>query len=508
MLIILDGWGYRPENEGNAISLAHTPFLDSLQTQYPQTHLLCAGEAVGLPPGIMGNSEVGHLNIGAGRIVYQDLLRINSAIQDGSFLKNEILNSILSRIKANRSALHLMGLVSDGGVHSHVDHLVALVDAAIGYGLRNIYIHAILDGRDASPDSGVHYIQKLQNHIHGCGAGTIASICGRYFAMDRDGRWGRTEKAYRLYTRAEGRVEADPVQAVKNAYRRNESDEFVEPIAIQKNRSQHLSSVEDGDGIIFFNFRADRARQISRAFTQIDFDFFSRDSKPELCGYTCMTLYDEAFSLPVIFPPIHMEKILGEIISHKGLRQLRIAETEKYAHVTYFFNGGVEIPFPLEDRCLIPSPRDIPTYDLKPGMSAPIVTKETIARLETNRYDLIVLNFANIDMVGHTGVLEAAIKACETVDACLKKIVTKAINHGGVVLVTADHGNSEQMVANNGKILTAHTQNPVPFILVDDSRQKVRLREGILADIAPTILEIMGIRQPALMTGKSLLTVS
>lgn len=508
MLIILDGWGYRPENEGNAISLAHTPFLHSLQAQYPQTHLLCSGEAVGLPPGIMGNSEVGHLNIGAGRIVYQNLLRINAAIQDGSFLKNEILNSILSKIKANHSALHLMGLVSDGGVHSHVDHLFALLDAAIGYGLPNIYIHAILDGRDASPDSGIRYMQKLQNHIHRCGTGTIASICGRYFAMDRDGRWDRTEKAYRLFTRAEGRVEADPVQAIKNAYRRDESDEFVKPIAIQKNRSQRLSTIEDGDGIIFFNFRADRARQITRAFTQVDFDFFSRDSNPELCGYTCMTLFDKTFPLPVIFPPIHMEKILGEIISHKGLRQLRIAETEKYAHVTYFFNGGVEIPFPLEDRCLIPSPRDIPTYDLKPEMSAPIVTKEAIARLETNRYDLIVLNYANMDMVGHTGVLDATIKACETVDACLKKMVPEVLNRGGVVLITADHGNSEQMIASNGKIFTAHTNNPVPFILVDDSRQKVRLREGILADIAPTILEIMGIRAPALMTGKSLLMVS
>ena len=508
MLIILDGWGYRREKEGNAISLAHTPFLDFLQTQYPQTHLLCAGEAVGLPPGTMGNSEVGHLNIGAGRIVYQNLLRINSAIQEGSFQKNEILNSILSKIKANHSALHLMGLVSDGGVHSHLNHLFALLDAAMGYGLRNIYIHAILDGRDASPDSGVRYMQKLQNHIHRCGTGTIASICGRYFAMDRDGRWDRTEKAYRLFTRGEGRVAADPVEAIKNAYRRNESDEFVKPIAIRKNRSQRLSRVEDGDGIIFFNFRADRARQITRAFTQIDFDFFSRDSKPELCGYTCMTLYDEAFSLPVLFSPVHMEKILGEIISHKGLRQLRIAETEKYAHVTYFFNGGVEIPFPLEDRCLIPSPRDIPTYDLKPEMSAPMVTQEAIARLETNRYGLIVLNYANMDMVGHTGVLEAAIKACETVDTCLKKIVTEVINRGGVALITADHGNSEQMVANNGKIFTAHTRNPVPFILVDDSRQKVRLREGILADIAPTILEIMGITPPALMTGKSLLTVS
>jgi len=505
MLIILDGWGYRPETEANAFSLAHTPFLDSLQTQYPQTHLLCSGEEVGLPPGIMGNSEVGHLNIGAGRIVYQDLLRINRAIEDGSFLKNKTLISTFDRIKANRSALHLMGLVSDGGVHSHLKHLVTLLDAVAGYGLTKVYIHAILDGRDTPPDSGAHFVQVLQDHIHHCGTGAIASICGRFFAMDRDNRWDRTEKAHRLYTRAEGRIETDPVCAVKNAYQRNESDEFVKPIAIQANHLQHSPTVEDGDGIICFNFRADRARQITRAFTQRGFNFFRRETNPKLCSYTCMTLYDEAFSLPVIIPPVHMEKVLAEIVSHLGLRQLRIAETEKYAHVTYFFNGGVEPPFPLEDRCLIPSPRDIPTYDLKPEMSAPALTDEAIARIKSNRYDLIILNYANMDMVGHTGVLAATIKACETVDDCLKRIVREVVKRKGVVLITADHGNAEQMVSSTGKIHTAHTRNPVPFILVDDSRRKVRLREGILADIAPTILDIMGITPPKLMTGKSLL---
>jgi 2,3-bisphosphoglycerate-independent phosphoglycerate mutase len=505
MLAILDGWGVGPERKGNAVFEADTPFLDSLMKAYPNTTLLCSGKAVGLPEGIMGNSEVGHLNIGAGRIVYQDLLRIDMSIKSGEFYDNPALSAVMSKVREKDATLHLIGLVSDGGVHSQLTHLTTLIEMAGRKGLKKIDVHAILDGRDTPPDSGIRYVTQLKEFTDATGIGNIATICGRYYAMDRDNRWDRVEKAYRLYTLGEGIYEKDPLEAVKNAYQRDESDEFVRPIAITSGAGSPTGTVKNGDGVIFFNFRADRAREITRALTDPAFDMFPRDTLPALCGYVCMTIYDESFSLPVAFPPVRLEQILGQVISDQGLRQLRIAETEKYAHVTYFFNGGEEKPFPLEDRCLIPSPKNVATYDLKPEMSALKVTEEILPRIRSGKYDFIVLNFANMDMVGHTGMLAAAVSACETVDTCLEKIVIELKRKNGTVLITADHGNAEKMMEDNGQMYTAHTTHPVPFILVDDKRKNVRLRAGALADIAPTILDIMGIRQPEQMTGKSLI---
>jgi 2,3-bisphosphoglycerate-independent phosphoglycerate mutase len=503
--MILDGWGLRNRREGNAVALARTPNLDKIKSEYPCVSLLCSGEAVGLPEGIMGNSEVGHLNIGAGRVVYQDLVRIDKSIRDKSLFENEALCRVMKEVKEKRAALHFIGLLSDGGVHSHINHLFALLDMAKANGLKNVFVHAILDGRDTPPDSGVLYTQRLKNYIEKTGIGSIASVCGRYYAMDRDNRWERVERAFRLFTSGEGVKEKDPVDAVRNAYMRNETDEFVKPVAITDGSGKPKGNIRDGDAVIFFNFRSDRAREITHTLTNTDFKYFARESYPQLTGYVCMTQYDEKFTLPVAFPPVHLKDILAEVISGKGLKQLRIAETEKYAHVTYFFNGGEEKPFPLEERCLIPSPRDIPTYDKKPEMSAILVTKELLSRLKSAHYDLVVLNFANMDMVGHTGVLEAAIKACETVDSCIGEIVDEVKKQGGVILITADHGNAETMVDESGHVHTAHTLNPVPLILVDDSRKKADLRSGKLGDIAPTILEIMGIEKPASMTGISLI---
>jgi len=504
MLIILDGWGIGPEGRGNAVTRARTPFLDGLMQHYPHTLLQCSGKAVGLPDGIMGNSEVGHLNIGAGRIVHQDLLRIDMAIEEGAFYENAAFNDVMAKVRDRDSTLHLIGLVSDGGVHSQLSHLFALVDMADSQGMKKLAVHAILDGRDTPPDSGAGYLARLKDYLSARGIGRIVTVCGRYYAMDRDNRWDRVEKAYRLYVNREGVQERDPVEAVLNAYRRNESDEFIRPIYITDGVDPG-GEVRDGDGIICFNFRADRVRQLTRVFTAANFDGFRRDSLPALCAYVCMTAYDEEFDLPTAFPPVHLKNILGEVISKKGRRQLRIAETEKYAHVTYFFNGGEEKPFPLEDRCLIPSPKDVPTYDLKPEMSALEVTNEVISRIHAGVYDLIVLNFANMDMVGHTGVLEAAVRACETIDACVARIVTCIKDRNGIVLITADHGNAEKMIDGNGRSYTAHTTNPVPFILVDDFRITARLSTGILADIAPTILQLMDIGKPEEMTGKSLI---
>ncbi len=503
LLMILDGWGIGPKTPANAVAAARTPFLDRLAKSYPHTRLLCSGEAVGLPPGVMGNSEVGHLNIGAGRIVYQDLMRINRSIQDGSFEKNEALCRMMDEVKASGSALHLLGLVSDGGVHSHLEHLLALVKMARNRGLDRIFIHAVLDGRDTPPDSGAGYVRRIQDSV---GPGRIATICGRYFAMDRDKRWDRVQKAYQLYTQGIGISETDPVSAVQNAYHRGETDEFVRPVVMTDASAKPLAVIGDGDGAIFFNFRADRAREITQALTDSRFSGFTRSAFPSLCGFVCMTRYDETFDLPVAFGPVHLEQVLGETISRMGLRQLRIAETEKYAHVTYFFNGGEEAKFPLEDRCLIPSPREVATYDLKPEMSAHEVAGETVARIRSGQYNLIVLNFANMDMVGHTGVFEAAVRACETVDQCAEKVVSEMLARNGAVLVTADHGNAESMADENGHPHTAHTLNPVPFILVDETRKSASLRsEGILADIAPTLLEIMGIEIPGPMTGRGLI---
>jgi 2,3-bisphosphoglycerate-independent phosphoglycerate mutase len=505
MLMILDGWGLRAADDANAVTLADMPTMNRLVSEYPHTQLQTSGRAVGLPDGIMGNSEVGHLNIGAGRVVYQDLLRIDMSIEDGSFFRNEALTAAMQKVVADNNALHLLGLVSDGGVHSQLTHLMALLDMAKAKGVRKVFVHAILDGRDTAPDGGVRYIERLQAHMKSIEIGAIATICGRYFAMDRDTRWERTEKAYRLLTQGEGTAAVDPETAIKEAYARGETDEFVKPIVLTDRGGRPLACVADKDALIFFNFRADRTRQITRAFSEEGFDGFVLATRPSLGAFTCMTLYDEKFTLPVAFPPMHLDAILGQVISDQGLRQLRIAETEKYAHVTYFFNGGEEKPFKNEDRCMIPSPRDVATYDFKPEMSAVAVTEEVLQRIASDAYDLIVLNFANMDMVGHTGVLEAAVKACETVDRCVARIVAAVLEKGGCLLITADHGNAETMREANGKIHTAHTTNPVRLVLVDGRGTKHRLNQGALGDIAPTILDLMGVPKPELMTGHSLI---
>ncbi len=500
LLIILDGWGINPSLDNNAVKTANTPILDTLSNSFPTCQLECSGESVGLPSGIMGNSEVGHLNIGAGRKVFQTLLRIDSAISDGSFNKNEHFLSVTKKsITAGRS-LHLMGLLSDGGVHSQLSHLFALIDMAQKNGVKNIYIHAILDGRDTPPDSGKKYVDKLQQYISDKPNVSIASICGRFYAMDRDTRWERTETAYRLYTEGIGTNESNPVQAVLNAYDRNETDEFVTPVILDEQ-----GRMNDGDGFIFFNFRADRARQITNAFTNPSFQGFQRAKLPKFSEYVCMSLYDETFNLPIAFGPSVPEDILGEVISKKGLNQLRIAETEKYAHVTYFFNGGEETPFDGEERVLIESPRDVSTYDKKPEMSAFEVTETLSGVIAEGRHDLIVVNFANMDMVGHTGIMNAAVKAVETVDTCVGKVLDAFKFRNGSIMITADHGNSEKMVDENGGAHTAHTLNPVPFILVDGDKADCNLKNGCLGDIAPTILDVMGIEKPKKMTGTSLI---
>ncbi len=505
LLMILDGWGINPASQGNAVALAKTPNLEQLLAQYPHTRLSTSGKSVGLPDGIMGNSEVGHLNIGAGRIVYQDLLRIDMAIEDGSFFENAAICASFQLARDNHRAMHLMGLVSDGGVHSQLSHLFALLDMAREKGLDQVYVHAILDGRDTSPDAGKHYIGQLQEHMDRIGLGVIATICGRYYAMDRDTRWERTALAYTLYTQGEGRLENDPVAAVAAAYSRGETDEFVKPIVMTDPQGTPHAVVQDGDGVLFFNYRADRARQITRAFTEPQFGGFERKVRPELGSYVCMTRYDETFDLPAAFAPVHLEDILGECISREGLRQLRIAETEKYAHVTYFFNGGEEKPFDNEDRCLVPSPRDVPTYDYKPQMSAMAVTETVLERIASEQYDFIVLNFANMDMVGHTGVLDAAITAVQTVDHCVGRITQAVREKQGALLITADHGNAETMIDENGNVHTAHTTNPVHLLLVSEAHRQAKLVPGVLGDIAPTILEVMALRQPDKMTGRSLI---
>jgi 2,3-bisphosphoglycerate-independent phosphoglycerate mutase len=505
MLMILDGWGIDPPGPGNAVRLAQTPNLDRLLSDYAHTRLKTSGHDVGLPAGVMGNSEVGHLNIGAGRVVYQDLLRIDKAIADGTFFDNPALNHAMAQAAEKKSALHLIGLVSDGGVHSQLTHILALLDLAKRRGLNRVFLHAILDGRDTAPDGGQAYVAQVQKHMETIATGAIATICGRYYAMDRDTRWERTEMAYLLLTQGTGTAARVPADAIREAYGRGETDEFVKPIVMTGADQRPLALIQDDDALIFFNFRADRTRQLTRAFTEPDFKGFARPVVPRLSDYVCMTHYDESFTLPIAFPPEHLNALLGEVVSAQGLRQLRIAETEKYAHVTYFFNGGEETPFKNEDRCLIPSPREVPTYDHKPEMSAVAVTDEVLRRIASERYDLIVLNFANMDMVGHTGIIPAAIRACETVDRCVGRIVEVILDKGGALLITADHGNAETMLKPNGKVHTAHTTNPVHLILVNDQRKVARLREGILGDIAPTILQLMGIAQPAQMTGRSLI---
>ncbi len=510
MLVIMDGCGWREEKDGNAFKLANTPNLDMYQGKYPFTLLEASGEAVGLPPGQMGNSEVGHLNLGAGRIVYQELTRINMAIKDGSFFDNPVLKSAMEAVRNDPKArLHLMGLVSDGGVHSQMEHLFALLKMAADHKIgERVCVHAFMDGRDTPPKSGIQHLERLMKEMEKLGSGAIASVCGRYYAMDRDKRWHRVERAYEMLVRAKGRLEKDPAEAVKHAYEQGETDEFITPILIENDicpiAKGAKGPLKDGDAVIFFNFRADRARELTRALTEEGFSFFDVHDRPNLSTYVTMTRYDETFDLPVAFPPARLKNILGEVVSKAGLRQLRISETEKYAHVTYFFNGGEEEPFPQEDRILIPSPKDVPTYDLKPEMSAREITAKLLEAIDKGVYSLIVVNFANGDMVGHTGVLEAAIKACEVVDECVGKVTERFRNTGGAVIITADHGNAEIMKLPDGSPATAHTTDKVPCYLVDDQRLNATLHQGILADVAPTLLAIMGLPKPHEMTGKPL----
>jgi 2,3-bisphosphoglycerate-independent phosphoglycerate mutase len=508
LLAILDGWGVGSLSDANAIHVADTPNMDRWQSIYPYTTLLAHNGAVGLPEGQMGNSEVGHLNIGAGRVVHQDYTRINRSIENGDIKKNEILLRLFHKIKINNNSLHLLGLVSDGGVHSHIKHLITLVDMAASNGLSNIFIHAFLDGRDTPPTSGADYIDHLHKELKRIGSGKIATISGRYYAMDRDKRWNRVQVAWQALVDGQGMPACNPTQAVREAYAKGETDEFIKPIVMfDATDKSPVATVKEGDGLIFFNFRADRVRQLTHAFTDQGFNEFACDYRPALAECVTFTEYDKNFSLPVVFPPVSLDRILGEEISNHKLAQLRIAETEKYAHVTYFFNGGREEPFPLEDRILVPSPQDVPTYDLKPEMSACQVTEELLMRLGEKHYDLIVLNFANGDMVGHSGNMKAAVMACEAVDRCLGKLVTSYTQNGGTALITVDHGNVEIMKdPHSADPFTAHSLNPVPFILVSEDYRDRRLRDnGSLQDIAPTILELMDLPKPDEMTGESLI---
>lgn len=496
--MILDGWGIAPSSSSNAATVANTPNLDSYFNKYPHTMLQASGTDVGLPEGQIGNSEVGHLNIGSGRIIYQSLTRISKSIDDGDFFQNSVLKNIMVTTKNNKKALHLMGLLSDGGVHSHIKHLISLIKMAKIEGIENVFVHAFLDGRDVSPKSAIKYVNELEAKMMELGIGHIATVSGRYYAMDRDKRWERVEKAYRNIVLGDGEKFESAVHGIENSYANEITDEFVEPFSIDGINGQ----VKSGDGVIFFNFRPDRARELTRALYDSDFNYFERPKNARPVNYACMTQYDASISAPVVFPPEEINDTLGQVLSKNGLKQLRIAETEKYAHVTFFFNGGVEIPNENEERILIPSPK-VATYDLQPEMSAEEVTKSLLAELDKDKFDVIILNFANPDMVGHTGILTAAVKAMEKVDECAGKIVEKVLSLDGTVAITADHGNLEKMNGDDGKPNTAHTTNPVPFILL--SSKKYTLHKGILADIAPTLLDLLHIEQPKAMTGQSLL---
>ncbi len=495
-LMILDGYGIAPGDCCNAICQANTPNMDKYLKQYPNTQISASGMDVGLPDGQMGNSEVGHTNIGAGRVVYQELTRITKSITDGDFFENEALTNAMENCVKNGSKLHLIGLLSDGGVHSHNTHLYALIKMAKQKGVKNIYIHCLLDGRDVPPNSGLDFVTELRDETRKIGAGEIATVMGRYYAMDRDNRWDRVEKAYNAIALGEGETAPCPICAVKNSYEKEVFDEFVVPTVITKG-----ATVDENDSIVFFNFRPDRAREITRCFVDDEFTGFDR-KKYSKVNYVCMTQYDALMpNVDVAFKPQKLENTFGEILSKNGLSQLRIAETEKYAHVTFFFNGGVEQIYEGEDRALINSPK-VATYDLKPEMSAYEVTQEAIKRIESDKYDVIILNFANCDMVGHTGFMSAAIKAVEAVDECMGKVVDKILEKEGIVLITADHGNADCMIDTDGGPFTAHTTNKVPFVAIG---KDVKLHEGKLADIAPTMLEILGIDQPSDMSGESLI---
>ncbi len=496
-LIIMDGWGIGdPKDPNNAIQVGRTPVLDGLVKKYPNSQLQASGEYVGLPDGQMGNSEVGHTNIGAGRVIYQELTRITKAIKDGDFFKNEALLSAIHDAKKNGGALHLMGLVSPGGVHSHSQHLYGLLELAKKEGLSEVYVHAFLDGRDVPPSSAAEYLAELEQEIQKIGVGKVAVISGRYYAMDRDKRWDRVQKAYDAIAKAEGVPAKSSAEAIQASYKEGVTDEFVVPVVIEGYRG-----MKSGDGVIFFNFRPDRARELTHAFTDTTFDGFERIEGLKL-SFTTMTQYEKGLNVKIAYPPQSIENTLGEVISGKGLKQLRIAETEKYAHVTFFFNGGVEKEYEGEDRILVPSPK-VATYDLQPEMSAVEVTDKVVEAIKSEKYDFIILNYANGDMVGHTGVIPAAIKAVETVDTCVGRFVEALQSVGGEVIIIADHGNADMMVDPETKEpFTAHTTNPVPIIVVSDRVKSVQ--EGALCDVAPTLLTLAGLDIPAEMTGKPL----
>jgi 2,3-bisphosphoglycerate-independent phosphoglycerate mutase len=501
ILIIMDGWGLGKVASADAVKQANTPFVDSLYAQYSNTTLITCGEAVGLPEGQMGNSEVGHLNLGAGRIVYQELQRINVAIREGIFMKNEVLLAAIRNAKSKNKPLHLIGLVSNGGVHSHIDHLKSIISLCKQEGMENVFIHAFTDGRDCDPKSGLGFITSLQDHLNKT-TGKIATVSGRYYAMDRDKRWERIKLAYDAMVNGRGAAATDALQAVENSYATNITDEFIQPAVIRDEAQQPLATIQNGDSVICFNFRTDRCREITMALCQEDLPEY--EMQRLALDYTTMTEYDQTFkNVNIIFDNENLNNTIGEILEKKGLKQIRIAETEKYPHVTFFFSGGREKPFEGEKRIMLPSPR-VATYDLKPEMSAFEVTEALLPEINNRTADFICLNYANADMVGHTGVWQAAIKAVETVDQCVSKVVTAALENDYTIFLTADHGNADYMINEDGSPNTAHTLNPVPLFIIDKNG-KYNIRQGKLADIAPTILHVMGIELPVEMTGKVLI---
>ncbi len=503
LLMILDGWGLPQGGAGDGLSRASLPVFSSLWNQYPHAQLKCSGLAVGLPEGQMGNSEVGHANIGSGRVLYQDVVRINMAIENGSFFTNPAFLQAINFIKTSGGALHLWGLLSDGGVHSEIEHLLALLDLAKRHCLNKVFVHCFTDGRDTPPKSALTYVAQLEEEMTRLGIGQIASVSGRFFAMDRDKRWDRLERAWRALVLGEGHKAQSAAEAVNNAYKTGLSDEFIEPTVIYRDEKP-LATVANGDAIIFFNYRADRAREISHAFTDNnqDFPFFPRLKQPQVF-YTAMTAYDDHLKAAIAYPPELPDKTLGQIVSEQGLAQLRIAETEKYAHVTFFFNGGREEKYAGEDRVLIPSPK-VETYDLQPQMSAGEVTEKVLERIKEDKYDFIVLNFANPDMVGHTGKIDAVKTALEFIDPCIGRIIELIRQKDGTAIITADHGNVEKMLDAEGNPMTAHTTGPVPIILIEP-KNRYSLADGALCDIAPTVLQLLGLERPREMNGKSLL---
>ncbi|RBW71217.1 2,3-bisphosphoglycerate-independent phosphoglycerate mutase [Bacillus taeanensis] len=501
-LIILDGFACRKEEKGNAVSQAKKPNFDRYWNKFPHAQLTASGEAVGLPEGQMGNSEVGHLNIGAGRIVYQSLTRVNLSIREGDFFENQTFKEAMDHVKDKNSNLHIFGLLSNGGIHSHIDHIFALLEMAKRENVERVYIHGFLDGRDVGPQTAKQFIEQTKDKLAEVGVGEIATIAGRYYSMDRDKRWERVEKSYRAIALGEGPSYSDPTAVVEDSYNNDIYDEFVIPSVITKEDGSPVATVEDNDAVIFANFRPDRAIQISQVFTNEDFRGFERGDYPKNVHFVCLTQFSETVKGEVAFKPTNLDNTLGEVLSQQGYKQLRIAETEKYPHVTFFFSGGREQEFPGEERILIDSPK-VATYDLKPEMSAYEVTDALVNEIEADKHDAIILNFANPDMVGHSGMLEPTIKAVEVVDECLGRVVDKLLEKGGKAIITADHGNADEVITPEGTPMTAHTTNPVPVIVTEEG---VTLREdGILADLSPTVLALLGAEQPKEMTGKSLI---